>query len=77
MEPLFKDNEKPGAVVLLPAPGLASISDFFHRAVRQHIHHNLCAEPESITKGFAICQNIDLALSGHVGFKLLFLLLRE
>ena len=66
-----------GQKCYLAVPGFVLILDFFHRAVCQHVHHDLCTEPECIAEGFAIGQNIDLALSGHVGFKLLSLFFRE
>ena len=46
---------------------------FFHLPFGQHIHHNLCTDLETVAKSFAIGQNVDLALGGHVIFKELLL----
>ena len=41
-------------------------SDFSHLSVSKHIQYDLCAELESEAKCLAICEDVDLTLSGHV-----------
>ena len=46
---------------------------FSHLTIGQHVHHDLCADLKTVAKSFAIGQNVDLALGGHVIFKELLL----
>ena len=70
-------RKKPWTAIISATHGLMHALDFFHRSLCQYIHHNLCAEFECVTEGFAIGQHIDLSLGGHVILKLLLLLFRE
>ena len=54
-----------------------NVSDFFHFAVSQHIHHNLCAELEAAYECFAVSQHVDFTLGVPIVLKKFLLLRRQ